>query len=160
MLSRPARRDQASRVTAAFVLLGSVSLLGIAAWLKPDPRGYGTHEQLHWGRYFTGPCGMMVVTGFPCPTCGMTTAFAHTVRLQWLRAARAQPAGFMLALGTIAAAVASGFALVWGRWPVRITAWLTPYRLFFGLLALLLGGWGYKLVSGLADGSLPVRWPR
>jgi hypothetical protein len=141
------------------VLLGCLSVLGVAVWLKPDPRGYGTHEQLHWGRYVTGPCGMMVVTGYPCPTCGMTTAFAHTVRLQWVRAFRAQPAGLVLAIGTIATAVAAGYALVAGRWPVRLAVWLSPYRLFFGLLGVLLGGWAFKLVTGLMYGTLPVRWP-
>ena len=43
---------------------------------------------------------MVVVWGLPCPTCGMTTAFAHTVRGRWLAAARAQPAGFVAAIAT------------------------------------------------------------
>jgi len=137
---------------AALVLLGCLGLLGLAAWLKPDPRGYGTHEQ-----FGSGPCGMIIVTGYPCPTCGMTTAFAHTVRGQWYRAFMAQPAGFVAALGTIAAAVVAMWTLATGRWPARITATLiTPYRLFFGLLVLLLGGWAFKLVVGLLNHTLPV----
>lgn len=99
---------------AALVLLSCLGLLGLAAWLKPDPRGYGTHEQ-----FGSGPCGMIIVTGYPCPTCGMTTAFAHTVRGQWYRAFMAQPAGFVAALGTIAAAVVAVWALATGRWPAH-----------------------------------------
>ena len=43
-----------------------------------------------------------------------------------------------------------------GRWPVVNLFWVTPFRLFLALLVLLLGGWGFKLVVGLLDGSLPV----
>ena len=107
-------------------------------------------------QFGTGPCGMLIQTGLPCPTCGMTTAFAHTVRGQWLRASWAQPAGFILALATIACAVVAGWVLVTGRWPVVSFMWLTPFRLFTALLILLLGGWGFKLITGLLDGSLPV----
>ena len=27
-------------------IFGSLVILGIAVWLDPDPRGYGTHEEL------------------------------------------------------------------------------------------------------------------
>lgn len=149
-----------ARWAAAAVLLACLSLLGSAAWLKPDPRGYGTHEQFHWGRYLTGPCGWMTVTGYPCPTCGMTTAFAHTVRLQWVRAFLAQPAGFVLALGTVAGALGAFYVLITGRWPLRLAMALSPYRVFLGLLVLLLGGWAFKIAAGLLARTLPVPWPR
>jgi hypothetical protein len=138
-----------TRVVAALILSGCLAVLGVAVALTPDPRGYGTHEQLGGG-----PCGMLVMTGLPCPTCGMTTAFAHTVRGQWIRAVRAQPAGFVLALGTAGLAVLCGWVLVRGRWPV-FERMLCPYRLFVVLLVLLIGGWGAKIVIGLADGTLP-----
>jgi hypothetical protein len=125
--------------------------LGIAAWLTPAPRGFGTHQQLG-----AGPCGMLLLTGLPCPTCGMTTAFSHTVRGQWLRAFCVQPAGFLLALATIAAVFVLGGVVVKGRWP-QAPLWLTPYRLFLVVLVLLVGGWAFKIAVGLADGSLPYR---
>lgn len=148
-----AREDaRAARWCAVLVLLGCGAVLGAAIWVTPDPRGYGTHEQ-----FGTGPCGMLVVTGYPCPTCGMTTAFAYTVRGQWLRAFMAQPAGFLMAIGTAAAALVAVWVLVTGRWPLRMALVVTPYRLFLGLLVLLLGGWAFKLVVGLLAGTYPVR---
>ncbi|MBU0637560.1 MAG: DUF2752 domain-containing protein [Planctomycetes bacterium] len=140
------------RLWAALVVLAGGAVLGTSAWLKPDERGYGTHEQLGGG-----PCGMLVTTGLPCPTCGMTTAFAHTVRGQWWRAFWAQPTGFVLALGTAAAVVGGMWVLLAGRWPRWNLFFVTPYRLFLGLLILLLGGWGFKLAVGLLDGTLPLR---
>ena len=141
-----------TRALAGLILLGCLAILGLAAWLKPDPRGYGTHTQLG-----TGPCGALIMTGYPCPTCGMTTAFAHTVRGQWLRAFWVQPAGFALGLGTIALAGITGWTVLSGRWPRRRVRFITPYRLFLGLLVLLLASWAFKIAVGLADGTLPYR---
>ncbi len=127
-------------------------MLTVAAWLPPDARGYGTHARLG-----SGPCGFLVMTGYPCPTCGMTTAFAHTVRGQWWRAVWAQPAGFVLALATLGGVAFSVSALAVGRWP-RV-AWIRsrPFWLFLGLLVVLLGGWAFKIATGLLDHSLPYR---
>lgn len=150
-LITPARRESASpRLVAALLLLICLGILGLAAYLRPDPRGWGTHAQLG-----TGPCGMLIMTGYPCPTCGMTTAFAHFVRGQWLRAFWVQPAGFVFALGTAALALGCVWTLVRGRWPAIRLPWLTPYRLFAGLLVLLLGGWAFKIVVGLITGTVP-----
>ena len=150
---RLARGDaRVIRWCAVLVLLGCGGVLGVAAWLTPDPRGYGTHEQ-----FGAGTCGLLLATGYPCPTCGMTTAFAHTVRGRWWQAFTAQPAGFILALGAAAAGLTAGWVLVTGRWPLRLATVLTPYRLFLGLLVLLLGGWAFKLVIGLLGGTLPMR---
>lgn len=134
------------------VLTAVATILSVAVWLKPDPRGFGTHQQLGMA-----PCGSFVLTGLPCPTCGMTTAFAYTVRGQWLKAATAQPTGFLLALGTAAAGVYALQALALGRWPRWPMPLFTPYRFFFSTLILLLGGWGIKLVIGLATHQYPVR---
>lgn len=137
---------------AGFGLLVCLVVLGLAAYLTPDPRGYGTHCQLGFGK-----CGMLVTTGFPCPTCGMTTAFAYTVRGQWIRAFLAQPTGFVLALATVAGAALAGWSVVTGRVPrIRVPV-LTPHQLFLILLVLLIGGWGFKIVLGLMTGSLPER---
>ncbi len=134
-------------------MLGAVGLLLMAARLKPNPLGYGTHTQIP----YQGPCAMLVTTGYPCPTCGMTTAFAHTVRGQWLRAARVQPGGFVLALATIGVVFGAGWVVIVGRCPMLYWPWLTPFRLFAALLVLLLGSWAFVLVAGLLDGSLPVK---
>ena len=148
--AQESRSPARARLIAALLLAGCLTVLGIATWLEPDPRGYGTAEQLG-----TGPCGVLVMTGLPCPTCGMTTAFAHTVRGQWGQAFLAQPGGFVLALATMGAAIMSIWVLLRGRWPGLCHRYLTPHRLFLALLVLLLGAWAFTICVGLARGTLP-----
>jgi hypothetical protein len=64
----------------------------VARRLEPDPRGFGTHTQLG-----LGPCAFAAITGWRCPTCGMTTAFAWFVRGRFEASWRANPAGSLLA---------------------------------------------------------------
>jgi hypothetical protein len=77
------------------VMLAAVYV--VAARLEPDPRGYGTHTQLG-----LPPCHFAWVTGRPCPSCGMTTAFAWFVRGGLVRAWWANPAGLLLAASGVA----------------------------------------------------------
>ena len=107
-----ARVGSRGRLYAAVVLLACAGAIALAVWLTPDPRGYGTHQQFGFGK-----CGMLITTGLPCPTCGMTTAFAYTVRGRLISAFLAQPAGFLLALAIIACAIGAGWVLVIGRIP-------------------------------------------
>lgn len=48
-----------------------IAILALAAWLRPDPNGMGTHTQLG-----LPPCTMSSLTGLRCPGCGMTTSWA------------------------------------------------------------------------------------
>lgn len=64
----------------------------LALYLTPDPSGSGTHQQLG-----LPPCTMKVLTGFPCPSCGMTTSFSNFVRGNLFAAFVANPAGVLLA---------------------------------------------------------------
>src|SRR3954466_2501001 len=102
-----------ARVTvggAGVMLLG---LLITAARLTPDPRGLGTHRQLG-----LPPCTVVAWFGVRCPSCGMTTAWAHMVRGQLASAVRANCGGALLALAAIAAGpLLIGSAMV-GRWIV------------------------------------------
>lgn len=100
---------------------------------------------------------MIVKTGFPCPTCGMTTAFSHTVRGSWLSAMYAQPAGFVLALATVAGLLLSARMALTGRLPRALLDDRIVFRLFMALLVLLVVGWAFKLSAGFLDGTLPVR---
>jgi hypothetical protein len=63
----------------------------VAAMLEPDPRGHSTHTQLG-----LPPCGFLLVTGLPCPGCGLTTSFAHMIRGQIGGAFDANPFGVLL----------------------------------------------------------------
>lgn len=140
------------RWAASVVFIFGAATLGVAAWLKPDARGLGTHQQLG-----SGPCGMLVSTGFPCPTCGMTTSFAFLMHGAPLRAFLAQPAGFLLALFTTCATMYAAIVVVCGAMPgIWWLQRLSPFWLYFLLLAVLLAGWAYKIVIGLLDGTLPM----
>jgi hypothetical protein len=80
------------RVFTLLLAVGIVVVFGIAVWLKPDPRGFGTHQQLG-----LQPCVFQSMTGVNCPHCGLTTSFSWIVRGQFLRSIRANPAGLILA---------------------------------------------------------------
>jgi hypothetical protein len=143
-------RASVVRVKALMVLGGCLALLAVALLLKPDPSGVGTHTRMGWP-----PCTMLTITGYPCPTCGMTTAFAHAVRGQWLSAFHAQPAGFLLALGTMMVALFSLGAVISGRaWAIN---WyrISPGRAVVAVVAVVLLSWAYKVVAGLMAGTLP-----
>jgi hypothetical protein len=71
---------------------GLVGVFAVAAWLEPNPKGFGTHTQLG-----LPPCQFAWVTGRLCPSCGMTTSFAWFVRGRLDRAFRANPGGAFLA---------------------------------------------------------------
>src|SRR5947209_922408 len=80
------------------IALGLVGIFGLAAWLNPyeedgQPRTMETHVQLG-----LPPCTFRVITGVPCPSCGMTTSFALLVRGDVKNSLRANAAGTVLAV--------------------------------------------------------------
>lgn len=136
------------RSTRWGLVLGAIGLavvLGVARRLEPDPRGYGTHTQL--GLY---PCMFAQVTGSPCPSCGMTTAFAWFVRGRFGQSWQANPAGTLIALTCT--------LLI--PWFLAVAAWGRPVgcrsleRFLIGLMvanvALSLLSWTIRLLSGRA----------
>jgi hypothetical protein len=130
-----------NRLIALCILLPAVAVLGVAARLTPDASGMGTHEQLG-----LNACSTLAVTGYPCPTCGMTTAFAHAAHGQFLASFHAQPAGALLALITACAVLISTYALVFGVNLDRLIAscWAPRPLLMLGLIVAL--GWIYKII--------------
>jgi hypothetical protein len=138
------------RLLGLIVALPAAAVLVTAAAIHPDARGYDTHTQLG-----LPPCGLLQRTGMPCPTCGMTTAFAHMARGHILAALRAQACGTALFLLMLAAALA-GTAQVIGGWNLlgrlRFRMWW-----LWALLAAATAGWAIKMGLGLYTGQLPVR---
>ena len=82
------RNDQ---VQYGAVLLLATVTLGLSRYLQPSTRGFGTHEQLG-----LPPCTFLKLTGIPCPSCGLTTSFAHAAHLHLLDSFIAQPFGLLL----------------------------------------------------------------
>lgn len=132
------------RVTSAVLGLPALAVLGVAAWLEPAAKGYGTHRQLGLGE-----CSLLDWTGMPCPMCGMTTTFAHLAHGHLLQGLVTQPFGvvlFAVTLGVAGVALVEG-AQPRGRWR-QLARWLGRHELPIaaGLLAGLILGWIYKIV--------------
>ncbi len=85
------RAGVGDRLLAGVVAMLSWTLLAVAVALTPSESGVGTHEQLGMP-----PCSAEVLTGYPCPSCGMTTAFAWFVRGDLINALKAQVFGTAL----------------------------------------------------------------
>ncbi len=126
-------------VAKAWTLL----FLGLSIWLiataisvAPDARGHGTHESLGME-----PCPYLKSTGHPCPSCGMTTAFSHTVRFEFSEAFRSNPAGFLLALFTLAAPLWFLHSLVPGQPAFRFLHRRGGQVLVAAILILALSWW-------------------
>ena len=122
MMSRYARpaTDNIPRFQRFLLIaLGSVllALLATTASLRPATSGHGTHQQLG-----LPPCAVQMMWKIRCPSCGMTTSWAHFVRGQWIRSLQANSGGALLA---VIASLVGLWALItgcWGRW------WWQPFR--------------------------------
>jgi len=123
--------------------LAVVLAFGAAAVVRPDARGYGTHE-----RFSLRPCTFRLVFGRPCPTCGMTTAWSHLVRGRLGDALRANIGGTMLALGAMVAAPWLAVSAIRGHWwPLRPRSeWVGTAAIFVGGITLV--QWVVRLVTG------------
>jgi len=143
-LKRPLLPQKLTSAERVLVILGTVGIpviLGVALWLTPDPKGFGTHQQLGMP-----PCTFHILTGLNCPHCGMTTSFCWFARGRWRQSIQTSPAGFILATGLVLA------------WPwlmaVGVTGlWLgiqKPGKLFLlssaGWLLLSLVFWVLRLI--------------
>jgi len=147
----PAARPAAARVVAAVVLAGCVALLATAAALTPSETGLGTHQQLGFP-----PCTFVLLTGYPCPTCGMTTAFSYAVRGQLIAAFSAHPAGLALALATAAAVGICLSVIATGTvWKVNLYR-VRPVWFTVMVIGLMAAGWAYKIIAGIISGALPM----
>lgn len=133
----PARGEPLGRSErAAFAILGggALALLLTAAALRPDPAGHGTHRQLG-----LPPCTLLLYTGYPCPSCGMTTSWSHLTRGDLSAAVRANFGGTLLAL----------CAGLFGVWAVLQAA--AGRRLPLPRDGVLVGGAAFVLVFVLVD---------
>jgi hypothetical protein len=127
--------------TALFLIAG----FGVARLLNPDPRGYGTHQQLG-----LPPCTFRFLVGRPCPGCGMTTSFAFFARGRLIEAMQANPAGIVLA-------VVCAFLIPWCLWSAyRGRLWMVsdplPFVavLFVSLSSLIVLLWAVRLTAAVS----------
>jgi len=138
------------RVRGLAVAAGAWAAIAAAACLVPDPSGCGTHEQLG-----LPPCSFLARTGWPCPSCGLTTSVAATSRGRVVFGFKAHPFGVMVVAGLAVLGLAGAVEAVGGRDTIRL---LRPGMLW--AWAAIIGlpvGWIVKIIIGVADGSLPMR---
>jgi hypothetical protein len=136
-----------ARVLALCLALGCLTVLLLAAWLEPNPKGFGSHTPLGLQR-----CAWQDRTGLPCPSCGMTTSFTWFVRGNLAASLYVQPMGMVLAL-LAAGCVSAGFYIaVTGRPIYRLLA-VVPSRYYLTpLFAWAILAWVWKMwihVNGL-----------
>ncbi|MFL5241991.1 MAG: DUF2752 domain-containing protein [Gemmataceae bacterium] len=85
------------RLGLVAVAVGLLLVFGVACWLDPydggQPLRMETHRQLG-----LPPCTFKVVTGYPCPSCGLTTSFALLMKGDIANSLRANAVGTLLAL--------------------------------------------------------------
>jgi hypothetical protein len=132
------------------MLAPCIAVLAVSFWLHPSQAGHGTHRELG-----LPACGFLAQTGYPCPSCGMTTAFADMAHGRFLDAFLAQPFGLVLFVAVVALAVAGLGELATSRDVIR---YLRP-GVWWAVVSIsgMLCGWGFKIAYGLATGILPVR---
>lgn len=133
---------------AALVLACSV-VLGTAASLTPRAGGYGTHQDLG-----LPACSFLARTGYPCPSCGLTTSVSAAAHGQLVYSFQTQPFGLILVAAVVMLAAVGGFELLTGRGLIRRfrPGPLWAVAAFVGMLL----GWAWKLGVGVMTGQYPL----
>jgi len=132
----------------AGLLTGIVAVFCIAFWLNPygddgKPLRMGTHEQLGFP-----PCNFVILTGKPCPSCGMTTSFALFVRGDLVNSKQANPVGMLLA-GFLILLIPWGLASLWkGRSLFVRSLQVTGLVVLVFFVGLSLLRWGILMALG------------
>jgi len=129
-----------TRTHASLIALACAAPLVVAVTLVPSSTGIDTHRQLG-----LPACGWPAAVGIPCFTCGMTTAFAHGVRGQFLTALRVQPAGMLLVFAAAVGVVVATWVAVTGQPVHRFLQPLATGRLAIFACAVLVAAWMWKV---------------
>lgn len=116
-------------------------VFSLSFYLTPEAAGVGTHTQLG-----LPPCGVYELFHKPCPSCGMTTAFALLARGRVWEAVKVQPAGV---------AVFAAALWLWLYMPIAFLK-RRPFDHLFelkpilvtvvGLMVLILAVWAWRLI--------------
>ena len=132
------------RGVAAVVCAGALAGLVVAALLRPDPSGMGTHEQLGMT-----PCGWIRMYNVPCPACGMTTSFAHFARGSVFTAVVGPSAGAELAVPAAVKVFVGGYLAITGKPVFSLVRGVSGGYIALGLGLLIVAAWGYKMAVHL-----------
>lgn len=127
----------APRAGGAVLVVAGVGALAAARLLTP-------------GQVLDGPvlCPFRLLTGIPCPTCGMTRSWVHTAHGQWAEAVSQHPLGPAVMLLVLVATVVLAAHLVTRRW------WLPPRLLTGALVVLAVATGAFGVLRWIAPGLL------
>lgn len=143
------RKSRAVRLRGLVVLAGAGTVICLLGSLLPTRAGYGTHRQLG-----LPSCGYLARTGYPCPGCGVTTSLAAMAHGLIASAWHAQPFGVAIFAAVVALGLVGLGELLSGR---NLLGKIRPRWWWVGpVLAVWLGGWVYKLLTGMASGRYPL----
>ena len=140
---KSAELSRRSRFFAAIVGVGLLAVLLLASQLRPDARGWGTHQQLG-----LPPCSLVALVGVRCPACGMTTSWALATRGRIVEAVRTHVTGTLLAVGSLVVGLGAVVVAASGR----MLSWL-PSQLMVAWMAAAVAGlilveWILRLAKG------------
>lgn len=125
------------RLVAALLLLVCACILAAAFFVVPQPWPTEAESQLG-----LPPCGFLERSGYPCPTCGMTTAFAYVVRGNLIKGFITQPAGTIGALLCIVVGGLAAFVIIAGKRVDKYVDFIlfnTGWLLAIGVVIILFG---------------------
>jgi hypothetical protein len=133
------RADLGERILQGFIVGVLAAILAVGLLLTPLPTGTGTHTLLG-----LGPCGMLLVTGRPCPTCGITTSLALAAHGRFADAFVNQPMGLLLFALTLLGLVFGVVTIIAGRSWATVVTLRRAMIVAVALVALGLVSWIYK----------------
>lgn len=124
--------------------------MGLFSWVASLGLHPGPDEFVYWpgGARFGDTCGAIVLTGLPCPQCGMTRSWVYAARLDLVTAFFYSPGGLGLFLWVQAGAVI-GLARLVRRDPEALTppfALSTGWAVFW-MVGLYAVPWGLRLAG-------------
>ncbi|MEQ9616880.1 MAG: DUF2752 domain-containing protein [Phycisphaerales bacterium] len=130
------------RLISGATAAGCLALLVVAARMEASPEGHGTHEQLG-----LPACAWPGLFDAPCPTCGMTTAFAHSADLRFGAAFLTQPMGAILAVVTAVVFWLALHSALTGSRALSASGRALSGKGTAVAIGLLLGSWVFKIAT-------------
>ena len=128
-----------NRWFSAFLLAGAGAALAVSFGLKAGAAGWASQLVA-----LMPPCMFRLLTGIPCPFCGMTRAFMHMVRGDVGAAFSSHVLGPPVFLAAGALVVLAAVGLVRGRWP--IPGWAMTARFSKALALVFLVAWAVNIL--------------
>jgi len=134
------RVSRSGRLVAAIIAAGCLAALATAVFVTPSPTGVSSHESIGLAR-----CQFLATSGIPCPSCGMTTSFAHFVRGNLAASLWVQPMGTLLAFTAGIAFWAGLYIAVTGKPVHRLVRGMPSLYYVVVPVGVGIAAWAWKI---------------